>query len=252
MKIVIIEDEAHTAEDLAQTIIKVDPSATIVASIRSVKEAIQYFRKKEMPDLIFSDIQLGDGLSFEIYNTISSTIPIIFCTAYDDYALKAFKVNGIDYILKPYSKKTVAEALNRYNDLKNNFSRKINNYEAILDLLETSRVKKQTSVLVYHKDKILPVKMDEIAAFYIENEITRLITFDHAVYVITKTLEEVEAICGIEFYRANRQFIVNKKAVKDATQSFGRKLNVNLTITFKEKIIISKIKATDFLSWLGS
>ena len=252
MKIVIIEDEAPTAEDLAFTISSIDPEAVITASIRSVKEGISYFKKNEVPDLIFSDIQLGDGLSFEIYKTLQSTVPIIFCTAYDDHALNAFKANGINYILKPYSKKTVAAALTKYNELKNNFSKKINNYEAILDLLESTKTKKQASILVYQKDKILPVKIDDIALFYIENENTYLLTFKQGTFTISKTLEEVENLCGHGFYRANRQYLVNKKSIRDASHHFARKLTLNLNIPFKDKIVVSKVKANDFLSWLSN
>ncbi len=178
MTIVIIEDEKLTADDLAETIVKADPKAQILASLSSVKEAIAWFRDNEKPDLIFSDIQLGDGLSFEIFKSISSTIPVIFCTAYDEYALNAFKVNGIDYILKPFTLATIVDALAKYNELKNNFSRKILQYEQILQLFEDKKKQKKGSVLVYYKDKILPVRTDDIALFYIENEITYLITFD--------------------------------------------------------------------------
>ncbi|MBU1718695.1 MAG: response regulator, partial [Bacteroidetes bacterium] len=122
MKIVIIEDEKPAAGDLAETIISLAPDAQIVAVLHSVKEAISWFQKNEQPDLIFSDIQLGDGLSFEIFKTISINSPVVFCTAYDEYALQAFHANGIEYILKPYDKSTVEAALNKYNNLKIKFS----------------------------------------------------------------------------------------------------------------------------------
>ena len=115
MKIVIIEDEKLTADDLADTILKVSPGVQIVARLSSVKDAIIWFRKNKQPDLIFSDIQLGDGLCFEIFRKQSVTTPVIFCTAFDEYALAAFKANGIDYILKPYDEQTIASALTRYN-----------------------------------------------------------------------------------------------------------------------------------------
>ncbi len=172
MKIAIIEDEKLTAEDLAETIFKVDANAQIVASLYSVKEAILYFSKNEKPDLIFSDIQLGDGLSFEIFKAVPVSTPVIFCTAYDEYALTAFKANGIDYILKPFTKKTIAEALNRYKELKDNFSRSIPGYEIISGLFENRKSQQDASVLVYIRDKILPIKINDIALFYIENKIS--------------------------------------------------------------------------------
>ncbi len=200
MKIAIIEDEKLTAEDLAETILKVETNAQIVASLYSVKEAILYFSKNEKPDLIFSDIQLGDGLSFEIFKTIPVSTPVIFCTAYDEYALNAFKANGIDYILKPFTKKIIANALMKYKELENNFSQKKETYETILELFETRKNQQHTSVLVYIKDKILPVKINDIALFFIENEITRLITFSQKTHSINETLEEMEKLTGRNFY----------------------------------------------------
>ena len=251
MTIVIIEDEHLTAEDLAETILKADSKIVITAILNSVKEGINWFKNNEQPDLIFSDIQLGDGLSFEIFKSVSSTVPVIFCTAYDEYALNAFKVNGIDYILKPFTQDTIASALMKYNELKNNLSRKILQYEHILQLFEDKKKEQKGSVLVYHKDKILPVRTSDIALFYIENEITYFITFDQKIYPINKTMEELEKITGNGFYRINRQFLLNRKAVREASQYFARKLSVNLTIPFQQSIIVPKVKVTDFLNWLA-
>lgn len=250
MKIVIIEDEKLTAEDLAETIEKVEPQARITAVLHSVKEGIAYFSRNEQPDLIFSDIQLGDGLSFEIFETVPFSVPVIFCTAYDEYALNAFKANGIDYILKPFTKKTIADALARYEGLKSSFSN--TSYNAVSGMLR-NRDSQDASVLVYIKDKILPIKIIDIALFYIENEITHLVTFDQKTYTINKTLEELGSVTGTGFYRASRQYLVNRKAIRDASQHFHRKLLINLTIPFtpNEPITVSKVKATGFLSWLS-
>ncbi|HAQ17911.1 MAG TPA: DNA-binding response regulator [Prolixibacteraceae bacterium] len=251
MKIVIIEDEQLAAEDLADNILKVDPTIQIVASLRSVKEAVSYFQINEKPDLIFCDIQLGDGLSFEIFNKQPLSAPVIFCTAYDEYALKAFKANGIDYILKPFTKKTIEDSLNKFKELKNSFVNNLTHFETILEIFESRRNQKQVSVLVYQKDNIIPVKVDNIALFYIEHEVTHLITFDKKKYLISKTLEELEKITGSDFFRTNRQFFINRKAIKDASQYFTRKLSINLTIPFSEKIFVSKEKSKDFLNWLS-
>ncbi|MCW0482338.1 LytR/AlgR family response regulator transcription factor [Gaoshiqia sediminis] len=251
MKIVIIEDEHHTADNLAATILEVDNEVQIMASIRSVKEGVAYFRNNERPDLIFCDIQLGDGLSFEIFNKTPIKSPVIFCTAYDEYALKAFKVNGIDYILKPFTKKAIQESLKKYMDLSASFANNAPSYKTILELLEGKRNQKQVSVLVYQKDNIIPVKLDDIALFYIKYEVTHLIAFDQKPYSVNKTLEELEKITGNDFYRANRQFLINRKAITNASQYFARKLSVSLIIPFKEKIIISKEKSRDFLNWLS-
>ncbi|MFO8022921.1 MAG: LytTR family DNA-binding domain-containing protein [Perlabentimonas sp.] len=251
MNIVIIEDEQHTANDLAQTIQKVVPDANITAILKSVNESVSFFKKNtSLIDLVFSDIQLGDGLSFEIFNTIHVNTPIIFCTAYDEYALNAFKVNGIHYMLKPFTTKTVEMAIAKYQDLKHNFSQNSPQYETILQLLEGK--KNVNSVLVYKNDKILPIRIKDIALFYIENETTRIITFEQKRFSINKSLEELETVTGNSFYRANRQFLVSRMAIKDTSQYFARKLSINLTFQFDQKITVSKTKAAEFLRWLAS
>jgi two-component system, LytTR family, response regulator LytT len=251
MKIVIIEDEQLTADDLAETILKVSPGAQIVARLSSVKDAVAWFRKNEQPDLIFSDIQLGDGLCFEIFRKEPITTPVIFCTAFDEYALTAFKAHGIDYILKPFDEQTIANSLTRYKELERKFLGNNRQIEKILQLFENRKTQKQGSVLVYHKDKIVPVKLEDIALFYIEHEITYLITFGLKTFSISKSLEELEEINGNSFYRANRQYLVNRKAIKEASQYFARKLSINLSIPFNETITISKVKVPDFLNWLS-
>ena len=251
MKIVIIEDEQLTADDLAETILKVSPGAQIIARLSSVKDAVSWFRKNEQPDLIFSDIQLGDGLCFEIFKKHPISTPVIFCTAFDEYALTAFKAHGIDYILKPFDEQTIASSLTRYKELESKFLGNNQQIEKILQLFENKKNQKHGSVLVYHKDKILPVKLEDIALFYIENEITYLITFAQKTFTISKSLEELEEITGNVFYRANRQYLVNRKAIREASQYFARKLSITLFIPFSETITVSKVKVPDFLNWLS-
>lgn len=251
MKIVIIEDEKLAADDLSETILKVDPDAEIISVLHSVSTAISWFLKNEHPDLVFSDIQLGDGLSFEIFRAVSSNVPVIFCTAYDEYALKAFDANGIDYILKPFDVPTIEAAFNKYNKLKNRFSENNFTLENVIRLFENKKKHGQSSVLVYHKDKILPVRIDDIALFYLENEITYLLTFDQKSYTINKPLDELEKIAGSDFYRANRQNLIHRKAIKEASQYFARSLSVTLILPFKETIKVNKVKVPDFLSWLS-
>lgn len=251
MKIVIIEDEQLTADDLSETILKVSPEVLIIARLSSVKDAVAWFRKNEQPDLIFSDIQLGDGLCFEIFRKHPITTPVIFCTAFDEYALTAFKAHGIDYILKPFDEQTIAGALTRYKELERKFLGNNKQIETILQLFENRKNQKQGSVLVYHKDKILPIKLQDIALFYLEHEITYIITFGPKTFTISKSLEELEEIAGNSFYRANRQYLVNRKAIKEASQYFARKLSIALSIPFIETITISKVKVPDFLNWLS-
>jgi DNA-binding LytR/AlgR family response regulator len=252
MKIVIIEDEELTASNLAETILRVEPKAQIITILKSISEALIFFKQNDSDlDLVFSDIQLGDGLSFEIFSKIQCSFPVIFCTAFDEYALNAFKANGIDYILKPFSEKSIADSISKYKTFKTNFTKDNLKLETVLEMFELQKNKKQSSVLVYHKDKIFPVSLDNIALFFIENEITYLHTFDNNKYVINKTLEELEQITSDNFFRANRQYLANRKAIKEASQYFARKLSVSLTVQFSDTITISKEKTTDFLNWLS-
>ena len=250
MTIVIIEDEQHTAADLADTIITAEPGARVVAVLSSVKEAIDYFKEQPEPDVIFSDIRLGDGLSFAIFDTLHTAVPVIFCTAYNEYALQAFKTAGIDYVLKPFTGKTISAAIAKYKGLKNKFVKSVESYEAFGKGI--GELKKQNAILVFYKDKILPVRIDNVAIFYLHNNLTHLITFTKEQYYINETLEEIERIAPTGFYRVNRQFYVNKKAVKDVSKYFARKLLVNLAIPFAEKITVSKVKANHFLAWLAA
>ncbi|ACU63810.1 LytR/AlgR family response regulator transcription factor [Chitinophaga pinensis] len=250
MQVVIIEDEALTAEDLRESILKLDDTVQVTAMLKSVKEAVAYFRTHEMPDLIFSDIQLGDGESFDIYRTVEVTAPIIFCTAYDEYALQAFKANGIEYILKPFTDATIADALRKYNTLRRSFAVKETGAGNALDAV-FEHAPKPAAILVHYKDKIVPVRLDSIVLFYIEKETLCLMTFDRQHYYLKKSLEEAEQLCGDVFFRVNRQFLVNRKAIKDASHYLSRKLCVNLNVSFREVITVSKEKTPQFLSWLG-
>jgi len=250
MKIIIIEDEKFTAEDLAKTISSVASDAEIEALIYSVGDAISYFKKNEAPDLIFSDIQLGDGLSFKIFKSVNVDAPVIFCTAFDEYALNAFKTNGIDYILKPYTRKTIAGALDKYRNLRQSFLGNASQYDAVLEALKNRDTPKSATILVHHKDKILPIKLENIALFYIEDEMTHLLTFDNKIYFINKKLEDLDKASGNSFFRVNRQHLINRKAIDYVSHYFSRKLSINIVVPFKEKIIPSLNKTQEFLNWL--
>lgn len=250
MDIIIIEDERITAEDLRDTILQIVPEANMVKILSSVKEAVQYLKTHDLPQLIFSDIQLGDGLSFDIYQQVELQTPIIFCTAYDEYALKAFESNGIHYILKPFDERKIAEAIEKFQHFKSLFSI---NKDTVLKVIESFSYKnnEQTgSILVYWQNKVIPVKIKNIALFYIKNEITHLVTFDQKTYYVNKTLDVIQQICGDTFYRANRQYSINREAIKEVSQVLSRKFYVELTVPFSEPITVSKEKLTEFLNWL--
>lgn len=251
MKVVIIEDERLTAKDLAKTLVAIDSEIEVIATISSIEEGLLFFQNNPQLDLIFSDIELGDGLSFDIFQKYPNTSPIIFCTAYQQYMLDAFKTAGIDYVLKPFSKATIEKSLIKFNSLKEKFQKPNPNINNVYDSLKTALLGKVSSVIVHQRDRIIPISGNDIALFYIENDCTCAFTFEQKKFFINQKLENLEKIFP-DFYRANRQFLLNRKAVKDASQYFNRKMLVNLNVPFKEQIIISKLKTTDFIQWLSN
>ncbi len=249
MRILIIEDEKLTANDLVFSIQEVRPNFTVIKTLTSVKSAIAFLKTKPIFDLIFSDIQLTDGLSFEIFKTVKTDAPIIFCTAYDEYALNAFNVNGIAYLLKPFTTETIEKAIGKFESLT---QQKDNKLTKLLQYMEQSNQPKVSpTILVYQGEKIIPVNFENIAIFSLENGIVKLSTFDHQIFIATETLEELDKMQHPDFFRANRQFLVSRNAIKNAAKYFNRRLVLHLLIPFNEKIIISKEKATLFLGWLA-
>jgi DNA-binding LytR/AlgR family response regulator len=246
MKLVIIEDEKLTARDLARTIKQSFPEANIIDFITTVREGIDYFSDEPQVDLIFSDIQLGDGLSFEIFSKVEIDIPVIFCTAYDEYALDAFKANGIDYILKPFDTQAVATAINKYIT----FTGKRTSYKALEEIFINRKVSEPGAVLVFQKDKIFPVAIDTIAFFYLKNGIVYLTCFDKKTFPLNKNMEELSKLTAPLFFRANRQYLIHRKAVQDASSYLSRKLSVTLSVPVPETITISREKVSQFLEWL--
>jgi two-component system, LytTR family, response regulator LytT len=251
MRVIIIEDEKLTAKDLQRTLLQIETGIEDIAFLHSVEEATQYFKTNPSADLIFSDIELGDGLSFDIFNKVPINIPIIFCTAYNHYALDAFKTFGIDYVLKPFDTKAIEKALLKYHSIKASFNTTDNDLGGLLESLKQSIVPQVQSIVVHQGEKIIPLNSNEIALFFIENEYCFAYTFSGKKYLISQNMEQLEKTFSPRFFRANRQFIINRKAVKDASQYFNRKLLVNLTIPFNEQIIIGKLKISSFTQWLS-
>lgn len=252
MNIIIIEDEVKTAKALAQLIIAAEPGAKIAASIQSIETAVRYLSENESPDLIFMDIQLADGLCFKIFKRVKISVPVIFCTAFDDYAIEAFKANGIDYILKPFSQETIVSAFEKVHRLKNFFQVNKNampDFGALLNRMEEDNSKK--SFLVFKHNKYITIPTDSIAFFYIRNETPTLVTFDQQEYGISQSLDDVHKLLSAkQFFRLNRQYLINFSAVKEVEPYFARKLFVNLTIRSPEKLLVGKDKVTLFLNWL--
>ncbi|MGC4102207.1 LytR/AlgR family response regulator transcription factor [Ferruginibacter sp.] len=252
MNVVLIEDEKMVSEDLTEILQSIDGNITVSKTISSVKEAVNYFKDHDTPQLIFSDIQLGDGYSFEIFKELNTDTPVIYCTAFNQHALQAFENNGIAYVLKPYSKNTIKQALDKYQALKTTFGvyQQVN-YDNLIAAI-TGNTNKTQTLLVNYKNKIIPVKIADVAYFTIAHKNTSLVTLQNQQYSINQPLDELEDMCGAGFFRANRQFLINKKAVKEVLHYGLRKLFVNLSVEVHEEVLINKVKATAFLNWLKS
>jgi len=248
MRILIIEDEQLTADDLVHCIKSVRPHFEVLAIKTSVKSAISYLKTAPSLDLIFSDIQLTDGLSFEIFKTIPIDTPVIFCTAYDEYALNAFDANGIAYVLKPFTSDTIETAIGKFEKLTDSKDAKLTQ---LIQFMEQSQLRTSiSSILVHEGEKIIPISFDNIALFYLKNSVVQLYTFNHQSFIVSESLEELELGQSNQFFRANRQCLINRKAVKNAARYFNRRLVLHLNIVFDDQIIVSREKASDFLEWL--
>ena len=255
MKIAIIEDEPKIAESLKLILMEIDSSISVMKILSSVKSSVEWLRVNQSRcDLLFMDINLTDGLSFEIFNQIESNTPIVFVTAYDQYALDAFRVNGVDYILKPFDKTKIKQSLKKFKSLTRTGSNPIS-AESLQHLLEVVASKtitnKRKSYLVYHQDKLIPLSVDDISWFYKSNQVTYACTISNKKYIIEDTLDKIQnEVSSLKFYRANRQFIVRKSAIDNIAMYFNGRLIVNISPKPEEKIIISKAKSRDFKNWL--
>jgi len=249
MRILVIEDELHTAKDLIRTLNGIDDEIEVVKHTLSVKESMDYLIKSPSLDLIFSDIKLGDGNSFQIFDAIDVHVPVIFCTAFDEFALEAFRSNGIDYILKPFSSEAVERALEKYHRFTHS-ENAVSNLQSIVDLMMNRKVHKIKTILVHRGDKIIPVKVDDIVLFYVEDKYSFAHARDGKRYLLSHTLEELNQMFPSEFYRVNRQYIVRRNAIKEVVHQQNRKLKVILEAVKDRDILVGKLKKTSFLEWL--
>jgi two-component system response regulator LytT len=253
MKVIIIEDEARTARELRDMLLTIDSDIEVEAILGSVSTALEWFAKHPMPELIFSDIELGDGLSFELFKKINIEVPVIFCTAFDEYAIRAFEANGIDYLLKPIDEAMLQKSLEKYLRFKEhliNGGQRALNMERVIDQIEIAY--KQT-LLVDFREKIIPVKLQDVGFIYTANGAVYLELEGNKRYAITYTLEQLETMLDPrQFFRANRQFILNRDFIDNIEYYFNRKLFITCRIESPEKIVISRVKAQPFLQWLES
>ena len=250
MKAVIVEDEIVAAQNLQRLIGQIASDIEVITVLQSVEESIEWFTLNPAPELVFMDIHLADGSSFSIFEKVKITCPIIFTTAYDEYALRAFEVNSIDYLLKPINTKSFERAIGKFKSIT---TPQNNNSDLITNLLESFRETKivyKSNFLIPHKDKLIPLSVDKIACFYSENKMVKIITSTNENYHLDSTLEEISAqLNPTQFFRANRQFIISHKAIKDISIWFGSKLSINLLVTTPEKVIVSKARVPEFKGW---
>ena len=248
MKALLIEDETAAARNLAAVLREVAPGVQIVATLESVAESIEWLRSNPQPDLLFMDIHLADGDSFRIFGAVEVTAPVIFTTAYDRYALEAFKVSSIDYLLKPINADDVRRALEKLRRLT---SGERLDYGSRVRSLAAQR--QEEVFLVRVRDRIIPLQRDRIAYCYTSNEKVTACDFDGETYPLDKTLEALQALLPErDFFRANRQFIVARRAVKEIAVWFGSRLALHLTVGTPERIVISKARVPEFKAWLTS
>jgi len=242
MKVLIIEDEIPAADKLETMLKEINSSIEIIGKLKSVKESLKWFKQNKNPDLAFVDVQLSDESSFELLKIIKPDFPMIFTTAYDEYVLKAFEYNSIDYLLKPYTKERLEKALNKMNSMEAVFlQKKINN------LLSASNNFK-TKFIVKKGPEYLTIKVEDIVCFYTEFKITFIKDTLSNKYIIDNSLSEImNEIDNNSFYRANRQNIVNRNYIEKYSTDAGKLI---LTLKYhKEEIVVSKETASDFRRW---
>lgn len=253
MKALIIEDEYPAAERLTKLIYKADATIEITTVLESIEAAKRWFASHPAPDLIFSDIQLSDGLSFVIFEEIDIKSPIIFTTSYDEYAIKAFKVKSIDYLLKPIKPYELVAAIEKFKETQVAFS--ANDYtlkmQSLLDSLPMAGRKYKTRFLVQQQDQLLPIPQEKIAYFFTANEMVCLVRNDNRQFLVDYTLEELEKLLNPSyFFRLNRQYIASLPAVQKIHTYFNGKLKLELHPEPSHDILISREKAPFFKEWM--
>lgn len=251
MNILIIEDEKPAARLLQRKVEKL--GLQVNCMLHSVEESIAWFQNNSHPDLIFLDIQLSDGLSFEIFEQIDIKSAVIFTTAYDEYALRAFKLNSIDYLLKPIDEEELAIAISKFkNQFQKNTISSLD-FEAIKRMLVNpveKEYKKRFSVKIGQQLKVISI--EEVECFFSENKGTYIHTFDNRDYLIDTTLEVLETeINPKDFYRVNRKFIVPLKAVKEIQVYSNSRLKIILPTYKEDEVIVARERVGDFKDWIG-
>ena len=251
MKLLIVEDEVIAARRLQKMLREIEPSGEVLAICDSIASGEQWFIQNDQPDLILMDIQLADGLSFDLFSRVEITAPVIFTTAYDEYALRAFKVNSIEYLLKPVDSDSLIAALKKYRYFHANNSQAGNIYPIAQAMLQRENVYR-SRFLVAKGHRWIPVSIDEVAWFVSEEKRVSLITRDNHKHLLDITLEQLEEeLDPRKFIRANRQFIISDNCVCSMENGFNGKLHLTLVPRTEEPVTVSRDKATEFRRWLA-
>lgn len=250
MKIVIIEDEIVAKDNLAGQIKETEPDTEILAVLSSVQESIRWFSENKSPDLVFMDIHLGDGISFSIFKNVEILCPVIFTTAYDEYSLRAFETNCIDYLLKPVTQDKLRRAIGKYR----NFKGLVNNddmLDRIMSALKSSKHSYPGSFLLPYRDRLIPLAVSRIAYIRSDMHMSEFHTLSGECFIKDSSLDTLQLqLDPRAFFRANRQYIIARDAVQDISLWFGGKITVNMSVPTPERIIVSRAKASGFKNWL--
>lgn len=250
MKVVIIEDEKRTAQNLQMMIKTIAPDFEIVTIIQSVEESIEWFANNNC-DLVFMDIQLSDGISFEIFTDVEIQAPIIFTTSYNEYALKAFEVNGIDYLLKPIEPSKLEKSIQKFRRFNQNKVTNIYDLQNLLKDLSFEKKQYKKRFLVKSGSTLIAISTDDIAYFCIENENVYLITQNSKKFIIDFTLDEIEKILDPNyFFRLNRQFIASILSIGLLHPYSNNTLKVELKPVIDKEVIVSRYNIKEFKHWL--
>jgi DNA-binding LytR/AlgR family response regulator len=252
MKILIVEDEQAAARRLKNVILSIDPTVSIMNTIDSVEDAIEFLSGGNIPDLIFADIQLSDGICFEIFRKVRPRSAVIFTTAYDEYALEAFKVNSIDYLLKPINESDLKRSLEKYNAMKTTFGGA--NEDRLSDLLKRldhGEKSYKSRFLVKSGNSLKPVSSQDIAYFTIDSQLVFLVDRNGKRYLVESSLDDIEKLVDPgDFFRINRQMIVSLTSVKSIHSYFNSRLKLDLVPEYADDVIVSRMKVGDFKNWL--
>ncbi len=253
MNILIVEDEDLAVKKLQKTLAAVDASAEVVGTMDSIQGTVQWLQNNPTPDLILMDIELADGQSFEIFNLAEVKSPVIFTTSYDEYALKAFKVNSVDYLLKPIQKEELQAALNKFKKLKAGLHPEVNIESLVKELQQKLQPKEyRKRFLVKHAQKLMSIEVADIAYFYSDGRLNFFKTADNKKFVVDYTMDELDDMLDPErYFRISRSFYVSIGAVEKIDDYFGNRLILALKPTVDKESLVSREKVTEFKKWLG-